>query len=78
MATRETPLVVVSFMGVVRADVFAVVSAQLLDGLFNVPVVRLRGILLKALQHFKKTDNANVRDCKQSLLINNCLLTRTI
>lgn len=78
MATRETPLVVVSFMGVVCTDVFAVVFAQLLDGLFDVPVVRLRGILLKALQHFKKTGNAKVHDCKQSLFINYCLLIITI
>lgn len=49
MATREPPLVVISLMGVVCTDVFAVIFAQLLDGLFDVPVVRLRGILLKAL-----------------------------
>lgn len=40
MATRETPLVVVSLVGVVGTDVFAVILAQLLDGLFDVPVVR--------------------------------------
>lgn len=49
MATREPPLVVISLMGVVCTDVFVVIFAQLLDGLFDVPVVRLRGILLKAL-----------------------------
>lgn len=74
MATRETPLVVISLMGVIRTDVFAVIFAQSLDGLFDVPEVRIRVILLKALKNFKKTDNANVHECKQSLLINNCLL----
>lgn len=74
MATRETPLVVISLMGVICTDVFAVIFAQLLDGLFDVPVIRLRGVLLKALQHFKNTNYANVHDCKQSLSFNNCLI----
>lgn len=48
VAARETPLVVVSLVGVVRADVLAVIFAQLLDGLFDVPVVRLkRGYFIK-------------------------------
>lgn len=48
MATRETPLVVVSLMGVICTDVFAVIFAQLLDGLFDIPVVRRRCITWKA------------------------------
>lgn len=68
VATRETPLVVVSLVGVVGTDVFAVILAQLLDGLFDVPVVRWRCVTWKDLQHFKKTHNANFNDFKQRFL----------
>lgn len=70
MATCETPFVVVSLMWVICTDMFAVFCTQLLDGLFDVPAVRRKGISLKTAKCFKNTHNANIHTCTISLLTN--------
>lgn len=74
MATCESPFVVISLMWVICTDMFAVFCTQLLDGLFDVPVVKWKGISLKIAKCFKRSHNANIHGCKISLLTNTWLL----